>query len=128
MLEVFFGCVDELGQVQQQIESADHYLAATWTGLAHTAYENTSRNQLEALHGMIESFEGAAQLLDEQHGYRVTHVVTAGAPVARLGPFPDGSHVLSLEQRGDVVPLLDGDESRLLVSAQDSGIDWQQVA
>jgi len=26
------------------------------------------------------------------------------------------------------VPLLDGDESRLLVSAQDSGIDWQQVA
>ena len=58
-------CVDELGQVQQQIESADNYLAATWTGLAHTAYENTSRNQLEALHGMIESFEGAAQLLDD---------------------------------------------------------------
>ncbi len=50
----------------------------------------------------------AAQLLDEQHGYRVTHVVTAGAPVAHLGPFPDGSHVLSLEQQGDVVPLLDG--------------------
>ncbi len=50
----------------------------------------------------------AAQLLDEQHGYRVTHVVTAGSPTAHLGPFPDGSHVLSLEQRGDVVPLLDG--------------------
>ncbi|KAA0019668.1 MBL fold metallo-hydrolase [Salinicola corii] len=27
-----------------------------------------------------------------------------------------------------LVPLLDGDESRLLVSTQDRGIDWQQVA
>ena len=50
----------------------------------------------------------AAQLLDQQHGYRITHVVTAGSPTAHLGPFPDGSHVLSLEQQGDVVPLLDG--------------------
>ena len=54
----------------------------------------------------------AAQLLGSlgaaDHGYSVTHVVTAGSPVAHLGPFPPGSHVLSLEQQGDVVPLLDG--------------------
>jgi hypothetical protein len=35
-------------------------------------------------------------------------VVTAGAPTAQVHGFPTGSHVLSLENQGDVVPLLDG--------------------
>ena len=81
-------CVDELGQVQQQIESADHYLAATWTGLAHTAYENTSRNQLEALHGMIESLEGAAQLLDDHQLARTVQpqdVQALSGEISRVG-------------------------------------------
>ena len=43
--------------------------------------------------------------------YAVTHVVTAGAPTAHLDGFPPGSHVLSLENRGDVVPLLDGEDN-----------------
>jgi hypothetical protein len=50
----------------------------------------------------------AATLLAQGTGFHVTHVVTAGAPIAGVHGFPPGSHVLSLENRGDVVPLLDG--------------------
>lgn len=51
----------------------------------------------------------AAHLAAHQETYRVTGVVTAGSPVAGLGPFPDSTHVLSLEHRGDVVPLVEGE-------------------
>jgi hypothetical protein len=37
--------------------------------------------------------------------------LTAGAPTAQVHGFPPGSHVLSLENRGDVVPLLDGHDN-----------------
>jgi pimeloyl-ACP methyl ester carboxylesterase len=50
----------------------------------------------------------AAQLLVQGSGYDVTNVVTAGSPIAGAGPFPHGSHVLSLENRADFVPALDG--------------------
>jgi hypothetical protein len=50
----------------------------------------------------------AAALLAGHHGYHVTDVVTAGSPTAQLPGYPAGSHVLSLEQRGDIVPELDG--------------------
>ncbi|MGZ4613399.1 MAG: hypothetical protein ACXV1K_09560 [Kineosporiaceae bacterium] len=39
--------------------------------------------------------------------FRVTHVVTAGSPVAGY-PIPPGVRVLSLEHTDDVVPALDG--------------------
>lgn len=44
------------------------------------------------------------------HGspYRISQVVTAGSPIGGLGPFPAGTQVLSLENAGDLVPLLDG--------------------
>jgi hypothetical protein len=50
----------------------------------------------------------AATMLARGSGFRVTHVVTAGSPVAGMPGYPAHSHVLSLENRGDVVPLLDG--------------------
>ncbi|MGC4112902.1 MAG: lipase family protein [Nocardioides sp.] len=50
----------------------------------------------------------AATLLAHGSPYRVTHVVTAGSPIAGVGGYPAGAHMLSLENRGDVVPLLDG--------------------
>ncbi len=50
----------------------------------------------------------AAALLHRGSGFRVTHVVTAGSPLSQVHGFPSDSHVLSLENRGDVVPLLDG--------------------
>jgi hypothetical protein len=50
----------------------------------------------------------AAALAAHHHGYHVTDVVTAGSPTAQVGGFPSGTHVLSLEQQGDVVPELDG--------------------
>ena len=50
----------------------------------------------------------AAALAADHHGYHVTDVVTAGAPTAQLPGIPAGTSVLSLEQRGDIVPELDG--------------------
>jgi hypothetical protein len=50
----------------------------------------------------------AAWLAAHQDTYDVTAVVTAGSPVAGLGPFPDGVRLLSLENAEDIVPLLDG--------------------
>jgi pimeloyl-ACP methyl ester carboxylesterase len=53
----------------------------------------------------------AASLLAHDSGFHITHVVTAGAPIAGVSGYPAGSHVLSLENQGDVVPLLDGQDN-----------------
>lgn len=50
----------------------------------------------------------AAAILGHGSDFHVTHVVTAGSPTAQVPSFPAGSHVLSLEHEGDVVPLVDG--------------------
>ncbi|GAA1781429.1 hypothetical protein GCM10009795_029700 [Nocardioides hankookensis] len=50
----------------------------------------------------------AAALASRDTGFAITDVVTAGSPTAQVDGFPHGVHVLSLEHRGDVVPLLDG--------------------
>jgi len=54
--------------------------------------------------------EGAA-ILSQGSAYTVTNVVTAGSPIASVEGYPDGSHVLSLENQGDVIPLLDGEDN-----------------
>ena len=51
----------------------------------------------------------AAAILASDSGFNVTDVVTAGSPTAQVGHYPAGSHVLSIEQHGDLVPLLDGE-------------------
>jgi hypothetical protein len=53
----------------------------------------------------------AASLLAHGSGFDVTHVVTAGSPIAGIHDYPAGSHVLSLENHGDLVPLLDGHDN-----------------
>lgn len=53
----------------------------------------------------------AAAILGHGSGFHVTNVVTAGSPTAQVDAFPAGSHVLSLEHDGDVVPLLDGEDN-----------------
>ena len=53
----------------------------------------------------------AVAILAGDSGYHVTDVVTAGSPTAQVGHYPTGSHVLSLEQHGDLVPLLDGERN-----------------
>jgi hypothetical protein len=50
----------------------------------------------------------AVALASRDTGFAITDVVTAGSPTAQVDGFPEGVHVLSLEHRGDVVPLLDG--------------------
>jgi hypothetical protein len=50
----------------------------------------------------------AAALVAANGGFAITHAVTAGAPTAQVPGFPAGTHVLSLEQQGDIVPELDG--------------------
>jgi hypothetical protein len=54
----------------------------------------------------------AAALAGRDTGFTITDVVTAGSPTAQVDGFPDGVHVLSLENHGDVVPLLDGADNR----------------
>jgi hypothetical protein len=54
-----------LGQVKSEVESANSYVAASWTGRAHIAYGNTSTNQLAALSGVIATLDDSAQLLDD---------------------------------------------------------------
>lgn len=51
----------------------------------------------------------AVAILAGDNGFNVTDVVTAGSPTAQVGDLPAGSNVLSLEQQGDLVPLLDGE-------------------
>ncbi len=54
----------------------------------------------------------AAALASRDTGFAITDVVTAGSPTAQVGGFPDGVRVLSLENHGDAVPLLDGADNR----------------
>jgi len=54
----------------------------------------------------------AAAMLADGSPFHVTGVVTAGSPIAQVPACPPGTHVLSLENRGDVVPLLDGADNR----------------
>jgi hypothetical protein len=49
----------------------------------------------------------AAEQCAKDGRFTVTHVVTAGSPIARMA-VPDGVQVLSLENRYDLVPRLDG--------------------
>lgn len=51
----------------------------------------------------------AAAIAAGNSGFTVTDVVTAGSPTAQVGPLPAGLNVLSIEQHGDLVPLLDGE-------------------
>jgi len=48
---------------------------------------------------------------DFQERFNVRHVVTVGAPTAQVPDIPSGTHVFSLENTGDVVPLLDGEDN-----------------
>ena len=64
-----------------------------------------------ALVGHSQGGMVAAALAAQGSPYSVSHVVTAGSPTAHLEGFPPGSHVLSLENHGDVVPLLDGEDN-----------------
>lgn len=54
--------------------------------------------------------QAAALAGDPDFGYHVTHVVTAGSPIATSG-IPDDVSVVSLENTGDLVPLLDGESN-----------------
>lgn len=80
-----------------------------------------TRGVLEAMHeagvrpdepvlvvGHSQGGMAAAALAAGGTGFAITAAVTAGSPTAQVGAYPKGTHVLSLEQRGDVVPLLDG--------------------
>jgi pimeloyl-ACP methyl ester carboxylesterase len=70
----------------------------------------------------------AAAIASQGSPFNVTNVVTAGSPTAQVDGFPPGTHVLSLEHQGDVVPLLDGEENpdsaqQVTVHFADGGTD-----
>ncbi len=43
--------------------------------------------------------------------FNVQHVVTAGSPTAQVPDLPSGTGVIHFENRGDAVPLLDGEDN-----------------
>lgn len=57
--------VDELGQVRNEVTSANAYVEASWSGRAFTAYATTSQLQLNALRGTIATLQDAADLMDD---------------------------------------------------------------
>jgi hypothetical protein len=77
----------------------------------------------------------AAQLIDgcRMHGYRVTHLISAGAPIGRgrvsIGSDAGGPalSVLSIEHVLDAVPRLDGRENPIRVSTRPGEPQWVTV-
>ena len=60
--------------------------------------------------------------------FNVQHVVTAGAPTAQVPDLPPGTSAIHFENRGDAVPLLDGEDNpdqrdRTTVKFDDGGSD-----
>ena len=43
--------------------------------------------------------------------FNVRHVITAGSPTAQVGDLPPGTHAIHFENRGDAVPMLDGEDN-----------------
>ncbi|GAA4702610.1 hypothetical protein [Nocardioides conyzicola] len=117
---VYLPGTDDLGTLPW---TADHDVRDLGGDLRSAAGEDTAyqRGILDAMHragvGAHEpvllvghSLGGmeAAALASRDTGFAITDVVTAGSPTAQVDGFPDGVHVLSLEHRGDIVPMLDG--------------------
>lgn len=86
-----------------------------------TAYADAIRQAMEAANVPCDApvlllghsqggMQAAALAGDPDFPYHVTHVVTAGSPIATTG-IPADVEVLSLENTGDIVPLLDGEEN-----------------
>jgi len=73
--------------------------------------------------GMIAA-QAAADSADGTFGYNVTHVVTAGSPIA-LADVPPDVQVLSLENSHDVVPHLDGADNEDQPNLTTVGFDHQ---
>lgn len=48
---------------------------------------------------------------DFSRHFNVQHVVTAGAPTAQVPDLPSGTSAIHFENRGDAVPLLDGEDN-----------------
>lgn len=73
----------------------------------------------------------AAALAGRGTEFTITDVVTAGSPTAQVSGYPDGVQVLSLEQRGDVVPLTDGADNPDTVAQTtvtfDSGVPAESI-
>jgi pimeloyl-ACP methyl ester carboxylesterase len=59
--------------------------------------------------GMVAADIASDPALATEFG--IGHVVTAGSPTAQVAELPDGTVALHLENRGDVVPLLDGQDN-----------------
>jgi len=59
--------------------------------------------------GMVSASLAADPEFSRQ--FNVQHVVTAGAPTAQVPLLPDSTHAIHFENRGDAVPLLDGEDN-----------------
>lgn len=64
-----------------------------------------------ALVGYSQGGMTALHLSASQSDHHITQVVTAGAPSAQVLGHPDGVSVMAFENKGDVVPLTDGEDT-----------------
>ncbi len=53
----------------------------------------------------------AAWIASHSSDFTIAQVVTAGAPIGLMGDYPPGTQVMSFENDGDVVPLVDGEDN-----------------
>jgi hypothetical protein len=103
-------------------EARDSLANLQLVGGQETAYARGIREAMEragippgapvALVGHSQGGMTAAQLASNPaftDRFNVQHVITAGAPTAQVPHIPDNIQVLSLENKGDLVPLTDGE-------------------
>ncbi|MCP2243340.1 Lipase (class 3) [Lentzea aerocolonigenes] len=86
--------------LQQGIEKALHEAGAQGTGVPVMLVGHSQ--------GGIVAAQSTNDLISG--GYNVTHVVTAGSPVGRID-IPGNVQMLSLENKGDIVPHLDAGDN-----------------
>ncbi|WP_143466649.1 lipase family protein [Lentzea kentuckyensis] len=86
--------------LQQGIEKALHEAGAQGSGVPVMLVGHSQ--------GGIVAAQSTNDLVSG--GYNVTHVVTAGSPVGRID-IPDNVQMLSLENKGDIVPHLDATDN-----------------
>jgi hypothetical protein len=105
-------------------EARDSLANLQLVGGQETAYARGIREAMEragippgapvALVGHSQGGMTAAQLASNPaftDRFNVQHVITAGAPTAQVPHIPDNIQVLSLENKGDLVPLTDGEDN-----------------
>lgn len=105
---------------------ADHEPTMTRAAIAAMSFAGIAPGEPVMLAGFSLGGMVAAQVAARaaRHGFTVTHLVTAGAPLGRV-PIPESVRVLALEHLLDIVPRIEGRENPVGAGAEVPG--WLTV-